>query len=260
MSWSGRRQFNIFFGVLVLVLGVLFIIAYPHINKPPTCMDGKQNGDERGIDCGGGCARFCEFETIPLIVKWQRVFPVTDSVWNAVAYIENQNRTASIKEINYEFRFYDKDRKFILAKQGTTFIEPNKSTAIFEGQLQMGNATPVYTTFEFTSPQLWYQTDPRFFDMVYALSSQDLTSPETKPRFQATIQNTSPKQTVTNLEDIVILYDESGNALAVSKTVTTTLAPKEEDALYFTWQKPFVGIPVRNEVVVRIDPFNQKYK
>lgn len=260
MSWAGRRQFNIFFGLLVLVLGVAFLIIYPRINKPPSCMDGKQNASERGIDCGGGCERFCEFETIPLIVKWQRVLPVTDSIWNAVAYIENQNRTAGIKKINYEFRFYDKDRTFILAKEGTTFIEPNKGSAIFEGQLQMGEATPVYTTFTFTSPQIWYQTDPRFFDMVYALSAQDLSTPETKPRFQATIKNTSPKQTILNLDHIVILYDQDDVAVGFSKTITTTLAPKEEDTLFFTWQNPFARIPFRNEVIVRVDPFNQKYK
>ena len=59
MTWSGRRQLKIV-GLLFLVSAIIaFSIIWPKINKPPTCFDGKKNGVETGIDCGGGCKLQC---------------------------------------------------------------------------------------------------------------------------------------------------------------------------------------------------------
>lgn len=90
-QWVAKRK--LFYGIfsivaLVLVIGVpLFFVLY----KTPTCFDGKQNQNEKGIDCGGVCTRLCSSDIANPIVLWQRSFVVTDGVYNAVAYVQNPN-------------------------------------------------------------------------------------------------------------------------------------------------------------------------
>lgn len=91
MTWSGKRKLY-YGGIACIAIALfLFINIYPKLTKDPTCSDGKRNGAEVGTDCGGGCARICAAEAVPLVVKWSRSFKVSEGFYNAFAYIENQN-------------------------------------------------------------------------------------------------------------------------------------------------------------------------
>ncbi|MGH7249462.1 MAG: hypothetical protein ACREGC_00650, partial [Minisyncoccia bacterium] len=107
MTWALKRQI---FYIVVLVLFILIfgsLIAYPSFNKPPTCFDNKQNGDEIGIDCGGSCSNACATQVEDISVLWARSFEVSPGRYNAVAYVVNHNKNAAIKQISYRFRFAD---------------------------------------------------------------------------------------------------------------------------------------------------------
>ena len=86
-----RRRLLILLVVLTVVGGAVFAYVWPIVNQAPTCTDGKQNGDELGVDCGGGCVDFCSNQITMPTVLWSRAFPVTTNVYNATAYIENKN-------------------------------------------------------------------------------------------------------------------------------------------------------------------------
>ncbi|MDP6250283.1 MAG: hypothetical protein QGH26_05690, partial [Candidatus Pacebacteria bacterium] len=61
MSWSSKNR-SIYLGGLILILVIVFALpVYNIFNKEPTCFDGKQNSNERGVDCGGGCEKICGF-------------------------------------------------------------------------------------------------------------------------------------------------------------------------------------------------------
>src|SRR3989344_7605336 len=154
-NWAVKRQL-FFIGVLVLFfLAAGFLIAYPYISKPPSCADGKQNGTETGVDCGGLCQRACLDQVDPLTILWARSFRVVAGRYNAVAYLENKNKTAAISKINYRFRFADKDNVFIGKREGSTYVPPAGRYAIFEPAIDVGNSVPLYTTFEFTQAPEW---------------------------------------------------------------------------------------------------------
>src|ERR1035437_1227089 len=101
MTWAFKRQA---FYVVVLILFVAvsgFLIIYPSFNKAPSCTDGKHDGNETGIDCGGSCAIACMAQVDQVSVLWARAFKVVAGRYNVVAYLVNHNKNTAVKKINY---------------------------------------------------------------------------------------------------------------------------------------------------------------
>ena len=99
MTWALRRQIFYVAVILAFFLVFGFLIVYPHLNKVSTCSDFKQNGDETGVDCGGLCQRACIFETDKIAVLWSRAFQVIPGRFNAVAYIEMDDKRAFLERL-----------------------------------------------------------------------------------------------------------------------------------------------------------------
>src|SRR3989344_7111281 len=105
MTWAFKRQI-FYILVFIVFVGVFgFLIFSPNLNKAPSCIDNKQNGNETGIDCGGSCAKACLTQVDQVSVLWARAFKVVSGHYNAIAYLENHNKNTAINKINYRFRF-----------------------------------------------------------------------------------------------------------------------------------------------------------
>jgi hypothetical protein len=206
MSWSSRRQFRVLGIILALILIFISIPIYKKIHVAPSCMDQKQNGDERGVDCGGSCKNFCANEVVGLSVKWARAFKTGEGVYNAIAYIENQNKTAAARQIGYEFKLYDSDRRLIGRKEGTTFVSPNGVQPIIETGIRLGNAVPQFTTFTVTKDPVWIELDPLVKALSVTVSTPVFTNTN-RARLVATSKNQSPKYEISDVSYIAILYD-----------------------------------------------------
>src|SRR3989344_8040872 len=107
-SWAKNRKrmiFGLVFLFLILVIGLpLFLLIY----QKPTCSDGKQNGDETGVDCGGSCSRLCAVESLPLVVKGDpRILKVATSTYEGVALINNLNSNVEVASAHYKFKLFD---------------------------------------------------------------------------------------------------------------------------------------------------------
>src|ERR1035437_3040718 len=95
-TWALKRQF---FYVLILVLFIAivgFLIIQPSLNKPPSCTDGKQNGNETGVDSGGSCLNADPALVDSVSILWARAFRVVPGRYNAVAYIIHHNKNRNI--------------------------------------------------------------------------------------------------------------------------------------------------------------------
>src|SRR3989304_2614562 len=113
LSWRQKRKTLISSTLTILVVVFLAILIVPRLQPAPSCFDGKQNGDESGVDCGGSCALFCPNEVREPAVRFARVFPVTGNFYNALALVENQNPEAGLRSAAYEFKFYDPHRRMV---------------------------------------------------------------------------------------------------------------------------------------------------
>lgn len=258
MTWAHRRQF-FYVIILVLFFAILgFIIIAPKLAKDPTCTDGKQNGAETGVDCGGACLNACSSQVEDVAVIWARAFKVVPGRYNAVAYIVNNNKNVAVRKINYKFRFADANNIYIGKREGSAYIPPAGTFAIFEPGIDIGNSVPVYVNFEFIQEPVWFQVSPEKFNQLKILVSDIRLMDETQsPRLSATIKNTS-LFTIPDVSVVAILYDATGNAVSTSRTYLTKLAPLEGANIVFTWPEPFGSQVVAKEIIPMFDIFSAK--
>jgi hypothetical protein len=249
MTWALKRQIFYVLVVLVFLLGVGYLITYPRFHLAPSCVDGKQNGNETGIDCGGSCARACTAEVNPISVLWSRSFRVLPGRYNAVAYLENKNDNLAVYKIKYRFRFADKDNLYIGKREGETFIPTSGKFAIFESAIDMGNSIPVYTTFEFTEAPVWVKVSPQKVNQLKVfVSDVRLDNETTNPKLSAMVKNNSLFN-IPNMNVVTILYDAQGTALSASQTYLDSLKGGESLPVNFTWPEPIQGGVVTKEII-----------
>ena len=260
MSWALKRQLIFITTLLLLIAGFAYLVVIPHIKNIPTCTDGKQNGDEKGIDCGGSCEKACLFEVDEVSVLWSRVFKVVEGRYNAITYLENHNPTNASRKIKYRFRFADKDNIYIGKRDGETVIPPSGKFAVFEPAIDFANSIPVYVTFEFTELPFWENVpEDKLKDIKIFVSDIKLQNSSTNPHLMANIKNTS-MFIIPDIDVIAILYDEEGNAITASKTYIEKLGRGEEVALNFTWPEPIFQNVIVKEIIPTYNIFEAKLK
>lgn len=250
-TWARQRQ--LLYGLGVLAFFIVFVglpVYFAYFNKPPTCFDNKQNGDERGVDCGGSCARACQDEVLPEpIVLWARPFTVARGLNNLVAYVQNPNVNYTAEPMPYIFLVYDKENVLLGTREGYARIPPTKTFPIFEPAFDAGTREPAKAIFEFTAPANWNKnpaTEPAI-DVV----DEQLFSASSSPYIRASLANRTINR-YKNIEVVAIVYDAAGNAFAASKTVVDVLDPNSQAPLVFTWPQPFVSDVSKIEIIPKL--------
>lgn len=255
LSWSQKRKLRYIGIVSILPLFIIGIVVYRYATRPPTCFDGKQNGLEVGVDCGGSCQRVCASEVSSLVLKWSRAFYVDDDVYNLVAYIENQNTNVGIRQIPYEFRVLDASNNVIGEPYvNYAYVGPNESTAIFVPGFEVGDARPTQVLFRFLQNPIWEKTGAQFAAPQLVVNYRDPYDIESRPKLRAEIENITFDD-FTDVPVVAIVYDTDGNAMAASQSFIDQINDGERRVLTFTWPRPFPREISRVEVTPRINPF-----
>jgi hypothetical protein len=216
MRWAARRRTFYLLGIFVFFAIVAGIPLALWLSEPPTCSDGVQNQGETAVDKGGPCPLLEERDLIPHAVEWARSFPVRGGAYSAVAYIENPNELAGVREASYRFRLYDENNVIVAERSGTTFVMPGKVTPVFEGALPTGNRKVSRTYFEFSGPLVWERLKDGSFSI--RVSNQKMQDAGTTPRLSATVENTSVKDS-RDIAFVAVVFDPAGNAIAASRTI-----------------------------------------
>lgn len=260
MTWAFKRQF-LYVASLVLFFAVIgFLMIYPRLNKAPSCMDGKQNGNETGVDCGGSCVNACIAQVDPVSVLWARAFRVIPGRYNAVAYLENHNSNTAINKIKYKFRFADGNNVYVGKREGYAYVPPSTKFAIFEPGIDIGNSIPVYTTFEFTQEPIWMTVpEEKISQLKLSVLDIKLAGEDTSPILSAKIKNNSIFA-IKEVDVIVILYDANRNAVSASRTYLDEIKGEELRDVNFTWPEPFSEKIVVKEIIPQYNIFPVKLK
>ncbi len=251
--WAFWRQVTYFsgFGIFFVLLTIVSYFFWFH--TPATCFDGSQNGDERGIDCGGVCARACLFDVTPPSVEWARSFKVTDGQYNAVAYVENRNKTLGTAAVDYTLSLYD-ETGLIVERTGSTPLAPDSVTPIFEGRLFTDGRDPIQTVLELDTTEEWFPaTNVRSQIEVINRELKELGS---FPRLEAVLRSALLTE-IRDIEVVATIFDSKGNALTASQTVIPRFPPQSSAEIVFTWPEPIAktirSCEVPTDVIVAID-------
>jgi hypothetical protein len=247
-SWATKQRTKFF----LVVGGVGFVIfsLYILINmyKSPTCFDFKMNQDEVGVDCGGVCSLMCDSQILPLNTVWVRSFEAGPGFWSAFAYIENQNVQAEVREVSYRFSLFDRSNNLIVAKEGKTFITQDTLLPLFLSRLEVGDAQPYKTTFEWLEPLVWHRSGAVY---SVALEEQELKNVESQPEIHAVLVNKEPYP-LKDIEVVALVYDKDENAIAVSKTYVDSVSARGRSNIRFVWSTPFEKEAKRWQLIARV--------
>lgn len=236
MSWAGNRRAAYLGGVAVTLLVFVGVPLFLYFYESPSCFDGSRNGGELDIDCGGSCQRLCSAQVSDPVVRWSRAFEVTPGNYSAVAYIENPNPKAAVFDAPYIFQLFDAEGLIITERRDSTFLLPNRITPVFVSNIDIGNRVPAQTFFEFTDTLLWQHAED--LGSGLAITDRVISHPESAPRLDATLENTTTGEYL-NVEAVAVIFGTDGNAVAVSKTFIEALLPHSSEHLVFTWPQPF---------------------
>lgn len=254
-SWSRKRQLAIALALGALVLGIASVVLIPVLRVPASCSDGKHNGSEAGIDCGGSCRYLCAADVRAPIALWSRTVEVIPAVYTAVAMIENQNADGAIRAVEYEFSLYDAENTFIGRKTGRTFIGPNGVFPIIETGIRTGSRIPRRTAFRFVALPAWERSPVPAAELLgvsvrdyqYSLGSQG-------PRISAVLENAS-LESIRDIEVSALVYDADGNMIGASKTYLDEVPASGSREVFFSWPYAFAGAVDAVEIVPRANPF-----
>jgi hypothetical protein len=251
-SWAKKRQIGYLSGILAVFALLVSVPLYSYITKPPTCFDGKQNGEEGGVDCGGICMVQCLTDVSDPIIHWARAFKVEDGLYDVAALIENINDVGT-SEMLYQFKMYDENNLLIQDRMGKSFALPHDKWVIFEGRINTGEREPNRVFIEFVEAGTWVQMDIAEEDMpTLSVTGQRLEEKNGMPRLSATISNKSPFP-IDAIEVVALISDAEENTLGVSRTYIETLPKYGDETVVFTWREPFADVPAKIDIFPRVN-------
>jgi Mg-chelatase subunit ChlD len=235
--------------IALFVTGIYYLYGY----EPANCLDGFKNGVERGIDCGGTCARICAMDVTEPHVRWVRAFRVSEGVYNAVAYVENRNLNGGVADYEYTIRLFD-SKGLITERTARTPFPPNTIYPIFEGRINTGDRVPTQAVIEFDPDAVWVKAELN--GDTFKTVRRELSGADDRPVLTATVKNETLDEAL-DVDVVATIFDAGGNALTASRTKIPTFPARSERDITFTWQEPIAktvrSCEVPTDVVLAID-------
>lgn len=237
--WASRRKTFIVSAIILVLAAVSFFVFWKFWYLAPNCFDGKKNGDESGVDCGGSCTLVCNTDMLSPIVKWDpRLFEVSSNVWSVLVYVENLNVTTDAVYVPYVLTIYDDSNSVLETRKGATILPRNKTVGIFEGNFNFIDKKPKRAVFEIDQTNIKWNKNTKSVSEIKIINTPILNL-ENAPKIKATISNNGI-ETIKNIELVAAIFDGSDNAIAASRTFIESLSKDENTDVFFTWPKPFV--------------------
>ena len=241
LTWSGRRK-ALYTSVAGVLGFMLLIVVYQTLfSAPALCTDGKQNGQEQGVDCGGQCSLLCQTQARAPVILWARAFETAPQTYTAAAYIQNNNVGAGARRVAYTFQLFDAENKLVVDRQGVADLPPVPTVPIIEAGINVGFRSVSRAIFSFSEEPVWVKAGalPKL-----ALSGQRLASDAS--RLEATVSNDSFSDVRATV--VAVLFDSEGVARAASRS-TATVPARSLAPIVFTWGQPAQDV-VRAEITV----------
>lgn len=254
MSWGTHRRNTIVFIFFSIIFAIVAYLLYDALYEPPNCFDGKWNGNEVNIDCGGSCSLMCKSQVLNPVIRWTRVFEVAPGIYNVLALIENPNAGAEVRNVPYKFKVFDEENVLLQERRGMISIPPKAVIPIIENTLPVGKLDANRVSFEFSEELIWHKKTPE--ESLIAVQDEQITRLEDSPRIRAIIRNTGV-EVIKNLKVVAIVYDSQNNAIGASSTLFKEVFPNTNTEAFFAWPKPFVTEFSRFELIPVYDRGNR---
>ena len=236
IMWATRRRIQTI-GIIVSTILVLVVFPYWISHRvAPTCMDGKKNQGELGVDCGGPCTVRCAQTVKNLNILWTKVFTIRPSNYDVVSYIENPNVDSGLPSFTYTAKLFDEAGNVIGQRQQVGYARPSERFVLFVGGIDTGEAIAKSGSIEISPDLKWIATPgPK---TLFSVSDKVLSNLERQPNLTAVLHNETP-ELLQSIDVSTIIYDDKSNPIGVSATKIEKIDPNDTAKLIFTWPTPF---------------------
>ncbi len=247
--WALKRQFSIITGLAIIIILALATVAYIYWPRP-SCLDGKKNQGELGIDCGGPCSLACTKQISPLKVLWVRLTELKPGRYDVAALVENANAEYGVKNFNYIVRLKDKEGILLTAKDGATYVNPNERFLLFAGNISAGERRATKGFIDIDQDTLLWEKLPTEKPRILIGTKKFSNTPAARLTVEVTNASLSDLQEAVFS---VVLSDREKNVLAVSSTLVEEFLRGETRNLTFTWPQAMTQDPAYIDIYPRLD-------
>ncbi|MEA3272987.1 MAG: hypothetical protein U9Q72_00075 [Patescibacteria group bacterium] len=223
----------------------------------PSCHDGRQNGMEKGIDCGGSCPQQClngpELKNLQLgsvsVIEYKERFDVALEVTNI-------NGQFGFGEVAYEVALYSGEEK-VGRREGKIYLLPNETRYLIETGIEC-QAFPDKAKVYIQSGE-WQEFTKEERPKLEILNKSFGYKKVAGNFFEVNLQvaNRSSYDFLTVDIDAVV-KDKSGKVLAVSKANLNSVKSGEVRDFRFFWPEAFEGQAQLVEIKAQSNVFDLK--
>ncbi|MFZ1626695.1 MAG: hypothetical protein WAT81_02710 [Candidatus Moraniibacteriota bacterium] len=242
--------------LVFLVIGVgLYLVFKPK----PTCFDGKQNQNERGIDCGGICTMVCMEKIVgnDLLVREITFIPGDRGHYDVVARIFNPNNDIGAASFRYALFLRDDSGEELVRVTGENFILPQETKTLLafnlEPQQVPAKAVIELSDFEWTRLRE-YRAKPEL--NIY--SKRYVGKPD--PAVFGAVIGTLVNESIYDFRKIqikVVLRDAAGLPLAANQSDMQTVNVGREQDIRIVFPQPFAGTVAQVDIEAEANIYDQ---
>lgn len=244
LSWAVQKRLSIVLVIVAAIITLGAVVLIPLLYESPSCTDGKQNRDERGVDCGGeDCPYLCASDLLSPSVRFVRPLTVGART-DVIAFIDNRNALAEANDVGYTLELFDTNGVSLGTREGTVDLPTGTTIPLFVPGVAQVHASRAFLTLE---PAARFSS---VNERTYAPLARGTRIEETisGPRVTATIVN-ERHTPFYNVKYVVVVYDTTGTIIAASQTVVTLIPADGSTEAVFTWPTPFNGTASRVEIL-----------
>lgn len=242
--------------LLAMLLGI--IIYYAFLKAPVSCVDGKQNQNETGIDCGGICQAVCQ-EIVPgvdLVIQEITFLPAGNGLYDVLAKVYNPNDEVGASSFEYTISLKDSAGVTLITRSDRGYILPQESKYIISLNFA-ATSLPVAASLQIENVQ-WerftgYQTKPTI--NIYQKRYNQISSGVGFSEVYGLLSNESQFD-FRSIVVKVILRDAENRALAFNTTEMRTVKSHEERDFRLVWPNSFPGTVEKVETEVDADVYH----
>ncbi|MCS7183916.1 MAG: hypothetical protein NZ866_01035 [Patescibacteria group bacterium] len=224
MSWRLKKQL-IYGLIFIFIFSFLIIGLFILIKPPPSCFDGKQNGNEEGIDCGGPCLP-CEIVNLNLTSEKPKIIYYPDNTIDIIIKLKNPSSKYGLKKFKAKIILIGEDVKAEFSEEN--FILPLQTKFLTFLNFKKPD-------FEIKSVNLEIDFDKKDWQEIEYQETQIemLNYSYEENKFKAEIVN-NDNFPYSEVEINFIIYDIFENIIGALKTKIDYLEPLERKEIILT--------------------------
>jgi len=251
-----KKRILIITAYVAIFLTAVFLV-YGVVSKDPTCSDGNQNQNEKGVDCGGTCSPCRDISASQdiSVVESDFVFGGNDT-YDALVRISNSNSSVGASSFSYKASLKDASGAVLDEKTGKGFVMPAESKyLIILGFSVSGNDNP--SSLDFVVSEVKWEEFTKYQKPQLGVYSKrfSLLSDIVGGEAYGVLRNESGFD-FASIKVNVILRDSANKPLALNTTVINTVKSGEERDFKLIWPYQLPGEVKNIETEAEADTYN----